>query len=341
MAEPFVFLTEQHIIGDISHLMYYPEVQRFYRSVLGVVGVWGGPEARRQMEEAIKQMETAGPAGAGAHREPQTPKTMAEAILKGMDEAGIDIITLLRESFMDTTGYAACWSTNGQVMEVVEQAPERFMLESNVGPVIRRGWKNANWELEYLVKNHGVRLNKVYQVEDDGPLNDPRMYPFYEKAQELGVVLTIHMGEAYVTPQLGKRSLPILLDDVCTEFPSLKIIGYHIGWPYHEELFGLAGKHEGLYVGLSGTIGWMARAPYKGYHFIGEALEWAGADKIVMGSDGGPEDLKRRVDFIRNLDIPVEMQQQYGYPKITQEIRDKILGLNLARITGVEPRKRL
>ena len=47
------------------------------------------------------------------------------------------------------------------------------------------------------------------------------------------------------------------------------------------------------------------------------------------------------MDFIRNLEMPVELQQQYAYPKVTEETRAKILGLNLARITGVEPRKRV
>ena len=47
------------------------------------------------------------------------------------------------------------------------------------------------------------------------------------------------------------------------------------------------------------------------------------------------------MDFIRNLEMPVELQQQYAYPKVTEETRAKILGLNLARVTGLEPHKRI
>ncbi len=58
----------------------------------------------------------------------------------------------------------------------------------------RRGIKHANWELEFLAKEKGARIFKVYQPEDDGPINDRRLWPFYEKVQELGVVLTLHTG---------------------------------------------------------------------------------------------------------------------------------------------------
>ena len=192
---------------------------------------------------------------------------------------------------MDVSGYATCMSTNGFVMQEIAPYPERMYLECNVGPVLRRGVKHAIWELEHLVKNCNAKLCKVYQPEDDGPLNDPRMWPFYEKACELGVPLTIHTGMAYVMPQPTKYTLPILLDDILIDFPDLKIIAYHMGWPYHEELFGLAGKHKNLYVSMSGIIGWFERAPYRGYHMLGEALQWAGPDKIVMGLDLAFDDM--------------------------------------------------
>ena len=80
-------------------------------------------------------------------------------------------------------------------------------LECNVGPIMRRGVKNAIWELEFLVKEQGAKLCKVYAPED-GPLNDREMWPFYEKACELDITLTIHMGMAYVCPQPTKYTLP-------------------------------------------------------------------------------------------------------------------------------------
>jgi hypothetical protein len=50
--------------------------------------------------------------------------------------------------------------------------------------------------------------------------------------------------------------------------------------------------------------------------------------------------MKSCVDYMRTFEIPEELQDQYGYPAITDEIRAKILGLNLAGLTGIEPTKR-
>jgi hypothetical protein len=49
----------------------------------------------------------------------------------------------------------------------------------------------------------------------------------------------------------------------------------------------------------------------------------------------------RAVDYIRNLEIPEELQSQWGYPAITDEIRAKILGLTLAKLAKIQPTKRV
>ncbi len=200
---------------------------------------------------------------------------------------------------------------------------------------------HAIWELEHLVKNCNAKLCKVYAPEDDGPLNDRRLWPFYEKCCELDIAVTIHTGTAYVLPHPDGYTRPLLLDDIALDFPDLKIIAYHMGWPYTEELIGLAGKHKNLHLSMSGIVGWYARAPHRGYHMIGEALQWAGPDKIVMGLDMPFDETKRIVDFIRTLQIPEELQEKWGYPAITDEIRAKILGLNLARLAKIKPNKRV
>lgn len=311
----FIAASECHLMGDLAEVRYYPDVLRWYRSAMaGVARVWGAPK---------------------------TPAPMRAAeLVKQMDDCGIDVAFGLRESMMDVTGFAAPMSTNGFVINEISQYPDRLYLECNVGPILKRGVKHAVWELEYLVKERDARLCKVYACED-GPLNDPEMRPFYAKASELGIPLTIHMGMAYVVPQPTRYTLPILLDDVLLEFPDLQVIAYHMAWPYHEELCGMAGKHRNLYIGLSGVVGWFARAPYRGYHMIGQALEWAGADKVVFGLDWPGVDMKACVDYMTSFQIPDELQQQWGYPAVSDEGRAKILGLNLARLAKLEPTKRV
>ena len=53
------------------------------------------------------------------------------------------------------------------------------------------------------------------------------------------------------------------------------------------------------------------------------------------------DDTKRVVDWVRNLQIPEELREQYGYMEITDEMRANFLGLNLARLAKIEPTKRV
>ena len=317
----FVALSECQLLNEASlaEMSYYPNFQRWWRSVDGVMRGWTGRTLREGAAKA---------------------RPVASELIKYMDEAQIDVAFALRESMMDVSDHATTMSTNGFILKEIEPYPDRLYLECNVGPILRRGVKNAIWELEYLVKNQNAKLCKVYACED-GPLNDPQMWPFYEKACELDITLTVHTGMAYVVPQPNKYTLPILLDDVLLDFPDLKIIAYHMGWPYTEELIGLAAKHVNLYLSITGIVGWFARAPYRGYHIIGEALEWAGPDKIVMGLDLSFDHIQRCVDYVRNLEMPEDLQEKWGYPEITDETRAKILGLNLAKLANIEPTKRV
>lgn len=316
----FVALTEFHFMNPqtMSEVTYYPGVKHWWSSVDGVMRAWAG----RDLTNA------------------EWPHPIASELIKYMDKANVDVAFCLREPMMDVTGGVVSLSTNGFMLQQIAPYPDRMYLEANVGPIIKRGIKHANWELEYLVKERGAKLCKVYQPEDDGPINDKRLWPFYEKAVELGVTLTVHTGMSYVCPQPSRNCEVKQLDDVMLDFPELKLIAYHAGWPQSEELMGLCGKHRNLYMSLSGIIGWYQRAPYRGYHAIGTALQWMPADKIVLGFDLPFDDLPRVVDYIKNLDMPAELQEKWGYTQVTEQDKAKILGLNLAKLAGVEPTKR-
>ncbi|MBP9713290.1 MAG: amidohydrolase [Sterolibacterium sp.] len=315
----FIAMTEFHFMNlqTMSEIDYYPNVQRWWGSVDGVMRAWSGRDLTGEW-----------------------PQPIASALITEMDKTNVDVAFCLREPMMDVTGGVVSLSTNGFMLQQIAPYPERMYLEANVGPVIKRGIKEANWELEFLFKEKGAKLCKLYTPEDDGPLNDKRLWPFYEKAQELGITLTVHTGFSYVVPQPSSHCQVGQLDDVLLDFPDLKIIAYHAGWPQSEELIGLCGKHRNLYMSLSGIIGWYQRAPYRGYHAIGTALQWMPADKIVLGFDLPFDDLSRVVNYIVNFDMPAELQEKWGYQQLTEEDKAKILGLNLAKLTGIEPVKR-
>jgi len=319
-SDHFVALSECHFMNPVTmaEITYYPNCQRWWASVDGVMRAWSGRDLTGEW-----------------------PHPIAEELIKYMDEAGVDVCFCLREGMMDISGQTVAMSTNQFMLNQIEPYPERMYLEAMVGPILRRGMDNALWELEYLVNEGHAKLCKVYQPEDLAALDDKRMWPFYEKACELDIALTVHTGMSYVVPQPSAHSQPSTLDRVLLDFPELKLIAYHMGWPHTEELIGLAGKHQNLYLSMSGIVGWYERSPYRGYHAIGTALQWVAPERIVMGLDLPFDDTKRVVDWVRNLQIPDELRKNYGYPEITEEMRAGFLGKNLAQLAKIEPSKRV
>lgn len=73
-------------------------------------------------------------------------------------------------------------------------------------------------------------------------------------------------------------------------------------------------------------------------HVLGKLLVAFGEDNVVWGTDsiwyGSPQD---QIEAFRAFRITEEYQERFGYPALTDEVKAKILGLNSARLYGVEP----
>jgi uncharacterized protein len=73
-------------------------------------------------------------------------------------------------------------------------------------------------------------------------------------------------------------------------------------------------------------------------HILGQLLKFMGEDRIVFGSDavwyGAPQ---WQIEALWRFQIPEEMCRRYGYPRLTPLVKRKILGLNSARLYGLQP----
>jgi hypothetical protein len=319
---------EAHLIGDMTPINYFPGVQMWWRAIANITRplILGTPAETLARLEPHEMQKNPDPAN----------------LLAAMDKYGVDIACLLPESMMDTTGYTSRWVSNGEMATVVESNPRRFIYQPNLSPVKFKGVKNTIWEMEYWVKEKGAKIFKFYPPEDTY-INDPDLWPFYEKAQELKIVLDIHTGFCWVPPGKSKFALPILLDDVAREFPDLKIVAFHMGYPYCDDLNMVAMGHPNVYLCLSVLIPWAVSAPRKFAKILGEALRFVGPDRIIWGTDyaGFAVQIAAAVQGFRDFQIPEDMRQGYGYPEITMEDKKKIFGENLARLLGIEPKRRV
>jgi predicted TIM-barrel fold metal-dependent hydrolase len=95
-----------------------------------------------------------------------------------------------------------------------------------------------------------------------------------------------------------------------------------------------------LYAEIGSTWPCLITRPVEGAHVLGKLLQYIGEDRIVWGTDclwfGSPRPV---IEAFRAFEIPVEMQEKYGYPALTKQAKAKILGVNAARIHKLDPCK--
>ena len=71
---------------------------------------------------------------------------------------------------------------------------------------------------------------------------------------------------------------------------------------------------------------------------MGQLMKFMGEDRIVFGSDsvwyGSPQ---WQIEAMWRFQIPDEIRERWDYPELTDQAKRKILGLNSARLYGIEP----
>jgi predicted TIM-barrel fold metal-dependent hydrolase len=93
-----------------------------------------------------------------------------------------------------------------------------------------------------------------------------------------------------------------------------------------------------VYGEVGSAINEVMASPTEAAHFFGKLMKYLGTDNVVWGTDciiyGSPQ---RFIDWFRALTIPQSMQDQYGYPPLDATNKAKILGLNAAKLYGLDP----
>jgi predicted TIM-barrel fold metal-dependent hydrolase len=230
-------------------------------------------------------------------------------------------------------------------------------------------------EMERQVKELKIDAWKMYTGAELGDkawfLDDEKVaYPFWEKTKKLGIKnLCVHKGLP-----LGffneKACTPFDLEKAAKDWPDLNFIVYHSGYrggglmargtgdpvqdqksddpqeiPWISDILRILKKNpqiKNIYFELGSTFGQLsASRPVTCLHMLGQMIQTAGADHILWGTDsiwgGSPQS---QIVRFRKLKIKDELIDRYKYPPLTDAIKDQILGLNAARLFGVDPAAR-
>ena len=233
--------------------------------------------------------------------------------------------------------YTEGFNTTERNASLLDANPDKFIVNGRFDP--REGDAGLK-QLEEDAKKWNLKGVKVYTAEwRDGSrgwtLKDPEAYRYLERAQELGIK-NVHVHKGPTIWPLDKDAFDVSdVDHAATDFPDLNFIVEHVGLPRIEDFCFMATQEPNVYAGLSVVIGGLMHARPKFFaKVMGELLFWVGEDKMTFGSDYGIWEPKWQVEGFVDWDYPGE--EFSDYPRVTTATKKKILGLNAAKLYGIE-----
>ncbi len=236
-----------------------------------------------------------------------------EAMIERMDAAGIDHAFLIAPK-SGRVGLPGCYHLPYEIVaSAVERYPDRFHGLAGIDPYEGMAGVRA---LESAVRDDGFIGAHCYPHWFDLPPDHAKYYPFYAKCCELDVPFQLQVGQSMIyakehrTRSVGR---PITLDGVACDFPELKLIGIHVGIPWHDEMIAMAWKHENVFIGSDAHSPKYWPASFVSY------LNSYGQDKVLFGTDFPVLDFAPHHEEIDALDL-------------RPEVRNKLLGANARRV---------
>ena len=225
-----------------------------------------------------------------------------ELMFAEMNEAGISLGVI---GVPGPTGIRGLDPTgSAEIRAIVDEHPERFVGFGSVEPSDVSVAVAAVGELA----SHGMRGVTVdpSTAEISRRFNDPALYPIYEEAQRLGLIVSTTMSCLLGPYQDDCR--PEYVDHVATDFPSLTVSIQHGGWPYVREALGVAYKQPNVVI----VPGQYVHYGFPGSQDYVTALARQLPDQILFGSvypNCGPlTDLRR---IVAGWELPPDIERKY------------------------------
>jgi hypothetical protein len=205
--------------------------------------------------------------------------TPLEQVIAQLDAAGVT--RMLVTGFDERESCGKTFIPNPLVAALAERHPERFIPFA--GADVLAG-QPAVRDIARWVRDEGFRGLSLRPFMIKLPADDRRYYPFYAKCVELGVPLSIHTSANWSTEVLNDLGHPRHIDVVARDFPELRIVMSHGGYPWVLEAVLLAWKHPNVYLELAAHRPRYLAEPGTGWEPLMRFGQTTIADKVLFGS---------------------------------------------------------
>jgi predicted TIM-barrel fold metal-dependent hydrolase len=214
-------------------------------------------------------------------------------------------------------------NSNEHVLELVSAYPDAF------AGILASLDFSADIDLQARYAQQLVRDPKVsgfkFHPPDQGFYpSDKRFYPVWEVLQAAGKPVMFHAGFTVLGADTDGGSgialdygRPIHLDTLARDFPRMKIIAAHPGWPWEQELIGIVTHKKNLYVDTSGYLAEQLPELFR------RAISGRLQDKALFGTDYPYVDLERALASFDKI----------GF---RDPVKEKIMRENARNLFGIE-----
>ena len=163
-------------------------------------------------------------------------------------------------------------------------------------------------------------------------------------------MISVHKGLAGGNPYAS----PIDIGPAAAANPDIRFLVYHSGYdngttegPYDPDGNGVdrlvrsvteagVGAGANVYAELGSTWRILMGDPDAAAHVLGKLLTAFGPERILWGTDsiwyGSPQD---QIAAFRAFEISPAFQEQFGYPALTAEVKQRIMAANAAELFGI------
>jgi predicted TIM-barrel fold metal-dependent hydrolase len=344
--DQFIFDVQTHHV-DVSRKWY--EKTEDGKAVLRFLGLLRGARTPEKTLELLNRVHYV--------KEIFGDSDTAMAVISGVPSRDWDKNPLPPDQMVATRKYVNDLAGSQRVLS-------HGLLRPNLG-------KKELEEMERQVKELKIDAWKMYTGAELGEkawfMDDEKVaYPFWERSKKLGIKnLCVHKGLP-----LGafneKGCTPFDLEKAAKDWPDLNFIIYHsafrgFGWfasgkgekvkdqktdnpqeiPWVSDVLRILKNNpqiKNIYFELGGTFNMTSvYAPKTCLHMLGQMIQVTGADHILWGTDsiwgGSPQS---QIVRFRKLNMPDDLRKKYGYSELTDDLKNQILGLNAARLFGID-----
>lgn len=199
--------------------------------------------------------------------------------------------------------------SNEEVAVTVSRFPNRFI---GIASVNLYKPMEAVRELRRCINDLGFKGLRIVQWFWNLPPTDRRYYPIYAESVELDVPVCLQVGHTGpLCPSEPGRPIPYI-DQVALDFPELKIVCGHIGYPWTTEMIAVSTKHPNVFIDTSA---------YTANRFPKELVEYLktnGRKKVLFGTNYPMITSAKCLEDLDELKLGEEVEEMFLYGNAKQ-----------------------